>query len=510
MAIVNTVNDFLGVFRMDELTYPRLCGGTFLTLLLKVRKQRVGIRERYENKRDPFSESNTFAGLIKTTKPDYIPPEDQMNDIIERERKLLKTVTSNYKNCNNAEDSLSIPFHSQPVSDAFDVLVTSKYEEALRGMQNFAESFIDESGSHWLVEKLLGLIESDESIADNDEFYVNYNGPAKKSELCSQPNMELHIHLSAFLLGVWHFVITKRKNNAIGRKTVDEWHGKFNEKDKRGKFKCPDELGAKWKNKIKLVDTLADANNAVCVEVEGLANTTKDNDFLAKSAKYESALKEFERAIFECQFSEFVNSEPLLEFTAKSEEDASRQKSRYIAYKNRMRDSAEKTYGAWSEQAKYFEYSQDEELPYTHKFLTQTLLNRSEQLVDVLTTTTLPNIEALDLYMYDDISALKDKLNSYNKFLKKHLKNEGNHFIYYIEPVVYVEKNIEENLSGQDMGCILAEHGIILNKRIESIENFLIDEDMELDDEIDNLMAFHATTRRCRAEIKSLYHDISE
>jgi len=239
----------------------------------------------------------------------------------------------------------------------------------------------------------------------------------------------------------------------------------------------------------------------------------KCDAFLSKSEKYESALKEFERAIFDYQFSEFVNSEPLLEFTAKSESDVEKLKTEYIAYKNRMRDSSKKTYGEWSENAKYFDYSQDEELPYTHKLLTRTLMRMSERLVDVLITKILPALEDLDFYLYDDILEFKNKLKAYIVFLNKHLKDEGEHLIYGIESVVYRKKEVEENLSEKEFKDILAENKIIFDKPILSIENLYIDEaafNTEPGDEKSSLMAFHAATRRYRAEIKSLYREISE
>jgi len=498
MATVNTVNDFLGVFLMNELTYPRLCGGTFLTLLLEVRHQRTGIRERYENKRDPFSESNTFAGLIKVIKPDYIAPEDQADDKRERERKLLKTVTSNYKNCNDAEDSLSIPFHSQPVRDIFDKLVTYEYIEALRRMQNFVDNFIDENKCQWLIIKLLGLIEADESIDDNDEFYVTHNGPTRRSKLCSQPNTELCVSLPAFLLGVWHFIVIKRQNNSIGTKTIDVWRGKFNEADKRGKFKCPDELGAKWEKKIRLVDIWIDEKNTKCIE---------GGDFsFANSAPHESLLRKFERVLSECQFSDFIESEPLRRFTANSELEASRLKSRYNKYVDRVCDIEITLQGFHHKYERYDEGSQIENIQYTDKVLTPTLLTMSKQLVGVLTEKIFPGIGTLDRHVRINFSAFMEALESYNELLDEKLVPKNDGFVLDSDFTAHEDNNNTDD----ELDCVSKK---LFNFKIMSIEDIDLceeDDDTELNDIENSYMAFHLATRISRSQIVALYNEIKD
>jgi len=105
---------------MERTTDLRLCGGTFLTLLLLVRNQRTSIRGRFESESDNLSEPNVFTGLIKVVKPDYISFENQNNELRKKSKSNFKTITSNYKHCKSSKSSANIPFLTTPVVDVFN------------------------------------------------------------------------------------------------------------------------------------------------------------------------------------------------------------------------------------------------------------------------------------------------------------------------------------------------------------------------------------------------------
>ncbi len=48
---------------MSNNDYPRLCGGTFLTLVLQALKQRVKARKHYNGERDGLSDPEVLTGL---------------------------------------------------------------------------------------------------------------------------------------------------------------------------------------------------------------------------------------------------------------------------------------------------------------------------------------------------------------------------------------------------------------------------------------------------------------
>lgn len=49
--------------------YPRLCGGTFFTLVLQALRQRMKAREHYAGDSDGLSDSEVMVGLINEPPP---------------------------------------------------------------------------------------------------------------------------------------------------------------------------------------------------------------------------------------------------------------------------------------------------------------------------------------------------------------------------------------------------------------------------------------------------------
>lgn len=198
---------------MSMSEYPRLCGGTFFTLLLQARKQRTKAREHRQGERDGLSDTDMLVGLIKVLYPDYTEPTPSTIG-------TFKTNTSDFKAC-RISNGTYLPFED---TAAFDSRVKNRYASPLRGMCDFVDKFIDVGTSAEkdmrLVRALLELIEADQSIDNEQMLYVRKNGSAMiKASLCD----EVSICLPAFLLGVWHFVLVNRKENTVGRATYDMW-----------------------------------------------------------------------------------------------------------------------------------------------------------------------------------------------------------------------------------------------------------------------------------------------
>jgi len=193
--------------------YPRLCGGTFFTLLLQARKQRTKAREHRQGERDGLSDTDMLVGLLKVFYPDYTEPTPSTIG-------TFKTNTSAFKSCKISKGTY-LPFED---TTAFDSRVKNRYAVPLRAMSEFTDSFIDIGTSTGkdirLVKALLELIQADQSIDNEQMLYACENGSAMtKASLCG----EISICLPAFLLGVWHFVLVNRKDNKVGRTTYDRW-----------------------------------------------------------------------------------------------------------------------------------------------------------------------------------------------------------------------------------------------------------------------------------------------
>lgn len=78
--------------------YPRLCGGTFFTLLLQARQQRARAREHRKGERDGLAETDVFASLIKIMNTEYAGPSAAT-------KAMFKTNVSEYKSCRASASS---------------------------------------------------------------------------------------------------------------------------------------------------------------------------------------------------------------------------------------------------------------------------------------------------------------------------------------------------------------------------------------------------------------------
>lgn len=193
--------------------YPRLCGGTFFTLVLQALRQRMKAREHYAGDSDGLSDPEVLVGLIKVINPDYADPG----------KENLKGTANNYKACKTS-NSAYLPFDDEQVVSAFDSVVRTDYQTALNGMIGFINDFLDVGETVHkdvnLVRALIDLIQQDQTIKAGDEFFIGLNGEKKKKAALGDLK---EVCLPSFLLGVWHYVVVNRKDNSVGKKTYDAW-----------------------------------------------------------------------------------------------------------------------------------------------------------------------------------------------------------------------------------------------------------------------------------------------
>lgn len=192
---------------------PRLCVGTFFVLVLRALKQRNSVREHFKGERDGLSDTEVMIGLIKVINPDYVSPKYSG----------MKNIVSGLKQCRLSKGEY-VPFDEIQEISAFDKRVREDYHKALSDMNEFVEGFIDTGISvhkdENLVKALIDLIQKDETIQDDDSFFISENGEQKKKAELNGLKM---VCLPAFLLGVWHYTVLNRKDNTIGKDTYNEW-----------------------------------------------------------------------------------------------------------------------------------------------------------------------------------------------------------------------------------------------------------------------------------------------
>lgn len=198
---------------MSTNEYPRLCGGTYFTLVLQALRQRMKAREHYTGDSDGLSDPEVLVGLIKVINPDYSDPG----------KENLKGTVNNYKACKTST-SIYLPFDDNQIVAAFDTTIKTNYQTALNGMIGFVNGFLDLGESVHkdanLIRALIDLIQQDETIKNGDLFYVGPNGEKKKKAALGDLK---EVCLPSFLLGVWHYIVVNRKDNGIGKKTYDAW-----------------------------------------------------------------------------------------------------------------------------------------------------------------------------------------------------------------------------------------------------------------------------------------------
>lgn len=193
--------------------YPRLCGGTFFTLVLQALKQRMDARAHYAGETDGLSDPEVMAGLMKVINPNYKNPS----------RDKAKSMANSYKQCSNS-GTLYLPVYDEQSVSAFDKTIKTAYQDALNRMIEFVNENLDVSAPVHkdvnLVRAVVDLIRQDQSIEPTNEFYVWPNGEKiKKAALGGLKE----VCFPSFLLGVWHFIIINRKDNTVGKETYDKW-----------------------------------------------------------------------------------------------------------------------------------------------------------------------------------------------------------------------------------------------------------------------------------------------
>lgn len=229
-------------------TYPRLCGGTFLVLLLRAKrtKAKKDIRKFSAN---GITNPEFLKGLITIFDPTYYEPSGSS----------LKTNTSRYKKCEISKADC-LPFDDTALITAFDEKIKNDYYTLLVRMKELLDYFLTTDKVpkiNELVYGILNLIKNDQSINQDDVFYALPDGTGiTKEDLI----FTLKINFYSFVLGVWHFILTNRKDNKIGAPTIDCWHEAPMEKGNAHTFTSS--IGSTYHLDIKISTLIEETESA--------------------------------------------------------------------------------------------------------------------------------------------------------------------------------------------------------------------------------------------------------
>lgn len=186
----------------------RLCGGTFLVLLLDAKGKRKATKNTGKVG-DGRNNPDIFAKLLEITVPGYVRPTGG---------RTHDTFTTDYKNCRKSDNS-SVWLTDNETITFFNQRVRNKYQAVATDFYDFVKYAVDVSTKgKRLVASLLDLIEKDKVISDSAEFFVRPDGTAvRKDKLCN----EFEYNLATFILGVWHYIVCNVRNNEVGLDTLN-------------------------------------------------------------------------------------------------------------------------------------------------------------------------------------------------------------------------------------------------------------------------------------------------
>lgn len=236
--------------------YPRLCGGTFLTLLLREKRTNKSKKQLLTSGSDGLAQRFLFKQLILLVDPNFN----------EGSGTTFETDTSLYKACKKSNADY-LPFSNEALITAFDNKIKHNYPSVLRKMVDIVESFL-KTESEPCVERLvfgcLNLIKEDFST-DNAMFYVGENGSSvSKKDLMAATEINLY----SFLLGIWHFIITNRNDNSIGIDTLSAWQSSPEIKGQVHSFKS--DIGSSYQHDIKISTTCEFTDDAENEHIENI------------------------------------------------------------------------------------------------------------------------------------------------------------------------------------------------------------------------------------------------
>ena len=194
---------------MTKNAIPYLCGGTFLTQIIRAKAKRRTHMDYTEGQKEKLTESEIFRRLISIFHlEDFDPGVDS-----------LKTYTTGYKTCTK-EYRNYLQFLDNDLRRNFDNDVRSDSSVALYMMYEFTSELTDTKKGKILCRCLLDMLLHDPDVKENDLLYI-CKKPVTKQQLKNINNF----HLPHFLLGVWHYIIMNRSEyNLNGAATYNNWY----------------------------------------------------------------------------------------------------------------------------------------------------------------------------------------------------------------------------------------------------------------------------------------------
>ena len=197
---------------MDNNFVPYLCGGIFFSFLIELHNETVkGYNKSMGN--NVMNQTTIMQELIYAINPDYSYAPNATG--------TLSKETSKYHTCQSNGGKV-LPFERDNTRTSFDNSVKKYYDEVLKRMTKFTTKCFPECKEPPmcnLVERTLKIIRDDASIENDTPFFINQNGSSISKENLLKEN---NFNFQSFLVGIWHYIITKPTENKNGRPTFEK------------------------------------------------------------------------------------------------------------------------------------------------------------------------------------------------------------------------------------------------------------------------------------------------
>ncbi len=199
---------------------PKLCGSTLLYLLIDAKIPPVQNSKHFENAIDSTRDFGVLTNLVRILYPSLT--KNHYDD------ETLKKYTTKYKQGQGGYYGW-LPFDNDNIWIDSESFFDQKYSSALKNADSFCRTclnFDNDAAISLLGRRILEIIKKDESIGDDEKFYIN---PNNSFIVKNQINPTMSYNIQGLILGTWHYIIKNKISSELGRETIKHWQSSTDE-----------------------------------------------------------------------------------------------------------------------------------------------------------------------------------------------------------------------------------------------------------------------------------------
>ena len=202
---------------MGDTGYPKLCMGTFISLVFAAKNRRTGIRSTYNGANDGLSNPDVFAALINAIDPGFARPE---------KGDAFKVITSNIKNCTKKGSAYYSP---ASLKLTLNDRMKDEYSDLKADVKAFVDANMDTDGcKKSFPSAVVCLLQQDVDGDPEDVFYISQNKGIKRRDIT---DFSTH-SFEEIIIAVCHYILNNVADNTIGRSTISQWKKTYGDEER--------------------------------------------------------------------------------------------------------------------------------------------------------------------------------------------------------------------------------------------------------------------------------------